>query len=263
MDGSLRLIDGFAAYPERFLWHGDTRTAILADLHLGGEANLARAGIYMPDVAAHAIKGAWARMAALAPARVVVAGDLFDSPEVGEGARRLWSKLAASLPAGCELLVTPGNHDPSEETLRTLVGEGARIEPAAEVAGWIVIHGHRAADAGPARGGARVRGWIVGHQHPAVVLSTSVRSAKMVCFAVASRIRMPGLILLPAFSRLPLGSNLLTERHWIVDMKRPRAQEVKIAGIVERDERTRGGETDAQVLDFGPLSGLGGLGAGG
>ena len=57
------------------------------------------------------------------------------------------------------------------------------------------------------------------------------------------------MVLLPAFSRASLGSNLLTERQWILDLPRPANEDIRIAGIVERGD-------DGQVLDFGTLADL-------
>ena len=85
---------------------------------------------------------------------------------------------------------------------------------------------------------------MVGHQHPAVMVATRVQGAKMICFAecaVAGR----NVLILPAFSPLPLGSNLLTGRYWILDMAAPAAEEVRVYGIVKE-----------RVLDFGGLAGL-------
>lgn len=223
---------------------------MLSDLHLGAEVTLSRQGIYLPDVSSGAIRAAWGRMVERGPKRVVIAGDLFDSPGVVEGAFPLVRELVGMVPRGGEVVVLRGNHDPEVEEMRAAVGElGIRVEAATVVGGYAVFHGDRWED-GVA---AAAAGAIAGHQHPAVVVGNRLGSAKMICYAVArvevGRRRLP-LIVLPAFSPLPLGSNLLTERHWIIDVARPSAEEVRILGLVERR-----GET-AQVLDFGMLSGL-------
>ena len=56
------------------------------------------------------------------------------------------------------------------------------------------------------------------------------------------------LIILPTFSRAPLGPNLIS-RHWIIDCPQPTPANIRIAGIIE----ARDGPT---VLDFGPLADL-------
>jgi hypothetical protein len=75
----------------------------------------------------------------------------------------------------------------------------------------------------------------------------------MICYAAGAaevegkRVR---LVVLPTFSPLPLGSNLLTEGHWIVDLPRPETGEVRVLGLVEPKGR------EARVLDFGMLADL-------
>jgi hypothetical protein len=55
------------------------------------------------------------------------------------------------------------------------------------------------------------------------------------------------LILLPTFSRAPLGS-VLSKHHWIIDLPWPGEEAIRILGIVEGAE--------ARVLDFGTLASL-------
>jgi metallophosphoesterase superfamily enzyme len=129
-----------------------------------------------------------------------------------------------------------------------------------------VIHGDQSHDAigtgegewiGPKPGRQWIpRGLICGHQHPAVILRNRIQNAKMPCFARCD-LALPGntsksvpLILLPAFSRAPLGSDL-SERHWIVDVPWPGEERMRIFGIVERKA-----EAESGVLDFGPLAEL-------
>ncbi|HVS73301.1 MAG TPA: metallophosphoesterase [Phycisphaerae bacterium] len=246
--------DGFFATAHRFVWHEATRAAVLSDVHLGAELTLREQGLYLPDVSYGAIRAAWGRMVERGPRRVVIAGDLFDSPGVVEAALPLVRELVGALPEGCEVTVLAGNHDPGAEAMRAVLGElGVGVEAATAVGGYAVFHGHRWADGREVwrrNGGAGV---IVGHQHPAVVVGNRVARAKMICYA-AGVVEVEGkrvrLVVLPAFSPLPLGSNLLTERHWIVDLPRPHGADVRVLGLVE----PKGGE--ARVLDFGMLADL-------
>ncbi len=48
------------ATAHRFLWHAATRTAILADLHLGIEAALIRQGLHIPGMPPPQLPGAGA-----------------------------------------------------------------------------------------------------------------------------------------------------------------------------------------------------------
>jgi metallophosphoesterase superfamily enzyme len=247
MDGFFALpppFEGFFASPHRFLWHAATRTAVLSDLHLGAEASLARQGLYLPDTSSAAIRRAWHEIASLSPARVVLAGDVFDAREPDGRAVGLFGDLVAAV-ASARISFLPGNHDPGVELLARMTRDlPITVEPVTEVAGIRVTHGHEVPEL-PAGG------LVTGHQHPAVILATRVRSAKMICYALCVVRRGGGprvpVVVLPAFSPLPLGSNLLTGRNWILDLPAPAAAEVRVLGIVER-----------RVLDFGPLAGLAG-----
>jgi metallophosphoesterase superfamily enzyme len=265
MQGCFLLPDpfaGFQASPHRCLWHDPTRTAVLADLHLGAETSLARQGLYIPDTSSAAIRRGWQEIASLKPARIVLAGDVFDSKTPDAGAIALFRDLVSAV-SGVAITLLPGNHDPEPDVLAALVGDlPVTVAASTAVAGIPIIHGHQSADArgigdgqwsGPPEEPRRhwiPAGLVVGHQHPAVILSTRVRSAKMICYALCvlrvGRARVP-LLVLPPFSPLPLGSNLLTSRNWILDLPAPAGPDVRILGIVDR-----------QVLDFGPLDGLAG-----
>ena len=57
------------------------------------------------------------------------------------------------------------------------------------------------------------------------------------------------LIILPTFSQAPLGTNLMTDAHWILDTPKPPADHIQIAGIIP-------GKDGGSVKNFGPLSQL-------
>src|SRR4051794_36266433 len=86
MAADLPVLPGVLATPNRFLWCPESRTAILADLHLGQAASLARAGLFVHDQALPALRQAWDFLVARSPERVIIAGDLFDAPRVDEEA---------------------------------------------------------------------------------------------------------------------------------------------------------------------------------
>ncbi len=249
MTGSLQLpppFDQFVASPYRFLWHSGLRTAILSDLHLGAEASLARQGIFLPDISTEAVTGAWKEMLALKPAQIIIAGDLFDSPDAGAEAFAFFRLLLDQAGADCSVTLTPGNHDPERRALAAAF-PGLQIATSAMIANVTVCHGHDLSQALPENGG---RGLIVGHQHPSVMMRSRLQSAKMICFA-SCQVSRHRLLLLPAFSPLPLGTDLRNPRHWIIDLPRPEMADMRIAGIVAP------AKGKPCVLDFGPLDGLG------
>ncbi len=236
----LALVDGFFATPHRFVWHAASRTAICSDLHLGIESSLADAGIPLPSSSTNTL-AAWQHITARNPAHIVVAGDLFDSAAPGESAIEMFRNLLAVLPSDCPVTLTPGNHDPSADLLADVLPE-LLIRPARVVGGYTVTHGHKLPPELRSAGNL-----IVGHQHPAIVLRSRVQSAKMFCYAEIST-PMRHLLILPPFSRTPLGTHLLTDHHWILDLPRPSDKNIRILGLIEPKNR------DAQILDFGPVA---------
>ncbi len=152
--------------------------------------------------------------------------------------------LFAALPAECRLTLTPGNHDPLAPL--QFIAQPCDVTPFVRIGDATVSHGHETVAAESAV-------WMVGHQHPAVTLSTRVQAAKMACYATCDIGGRKKLIVLPAFSRAPLGSNLLTGRNWLLPMPRPREEDIQIAGIIEPAP-----PREPQVLDFGRLSLLAG-----
>jgi metallophosphoesterase superfamily enzyme len=239
----LPLFPDLLATPYRFAWHPATRTAILADLHLGAFA--------LPDAVGAKTAQAWRQLAARQPRQVILAGDILDDPRAGspdvEACRSLLGLLGPQGAPGmwgqCRVILTPGNHDPSDLAMRL----GAESAPEARVGRYVVSHGHEPT-------AARPQCWIVGHQHPAVVLRDRVRQAKMACYAVcAPSARRPAMVLVPAFSSQaggPVGTNLMTGGHWILPVPRPASERIRVLGLVEP------ATGEPRVLDFGPLSGL-------
>ncbi len=247
----------------------------MSDLHIGGEAELARQGIYLPAVATAKLKVGWSGLVEVLrgsgeKSRLILAGMFLILPRrIGE-AIAFFCELVEQLPSGCSITLLMGNHDPERAVFERITGDfEVTFASAAEVGGYAVFHGHQSADAEGIGGGRwqTVRdeegktcrrwiplGMIVGHQHPAVTLATRVQSAKMICFVSATvsvgDARIP-LLILPAFSPLPLGSDISVERHWILDLPRPVDGDIRIAGIVESTEAR-----PAVILDFGPLSEL-------
>jgi metallophosphoesterase superfamily enzyme len=237
----LPLFPDLFATPHRFAWHPVTHTAILADLHIGAFPVSGDGG---------PVLDAWRHVLARRPRRINLAGDILDDPLAGPAEitalRQLLALLGRPSPDGrwgeCQVIVTPGNHDPAN------LGQSLGAQSAAEVTAgrYVVSHGHALTT-------SQSQPWIVGHQHPAVILRDQVRAARMACYALcAPSARRPAWVLMPAFSSQaggPVGTNLLSRR-WILPVPQPPAAKIRVFGLIE----PLGGQ--AQVLDFGPLSGL-------
>ena len=95
-----------------------------------------------------------------------------------------------------ETLVIKGNHDNYIQNV--LIEEGMSAVDFADIAGFRLEHGH--VDSGR-------RPVIIGHEHPAVRIPGS-GGEKIHCFVLA---REEGVLVIPPFSPMSLGSDLLTE----------------------------------------------------
>src|SRR4051794_330644 len=120
----LPLTTSIFATPHRFLWHAPTKTAVLADVHLGIESSLSAQGIYLPHVQGPIVRRQWNALLERHPAHIVVAGDLFDRPQPDERAVALCHTLFHQVEETCRVTLIRGNHDPAGEALRDVVGVG-------------------------------------------------------------------------------------------------------------------------------------------
>jgi metallophosphoesterase superfamily enzyme len=238
MNTDLPITPDLFATPDRFLWHPATRTAILADLHLTA-----------PFPGNSPTRAAFARLAARNPARVILAGDLVDLPELNESALAACRDLFALLPTACRLTLTPGNHDPADLVTALHIDS----TPAFAFGRNLVSHGK---DLLPAVAETSDLTWIVGHQHPMLTLHSRVQSANLPCYAVcefAAYHHPRRLIVLPVFSRdpgSPRGLNLRAAHSWLLPLPRPAASHIRIFGLIDSPA------APARLLDFGPLAGL-------
>ena len=175
--------DGWLLAPEGAAIHPPERVAVIADVHLGYEWARATGGDCLP---AHSLSETLEQLtrllARVAIARLIVAGDLVESPRpcrrTADDVRRLEVWLAAR---GIDLVALAGNHDPPRVPPRPATWE---------VAGWTIGHGHRPL------GAPRT---LSGHLHP--VLRAGGLTAP--CFLVG-----PRTIVLPAFSPNAAGWNV-------------------------------------------------------
>jgi hypothetical protein len=162
--------------PERAAVHLASRTAVIADVHLGYDAARRAAGEAVPD---RGWRGVRRRLESLLARheveRIVVAGDLVESVRCVDEARQLGSWLASR---GVNFWLVPGNHDRGLPPIPGLAVAQGPIR----VGRWLVVH-----EASP---GPRVP-TVSGHVHP-VVRGADGRSP---CFLVG-----PQHILVPAFS---------------------------------------------------------------
>lgn len=208
--------DGWWFTSERAAVRLESRTAVIADVHLGYEwARAARGDMVVP----HSLEATIERLGRLFDRcpidRLIVAGDLVES-------RRGCPRTARQLDALSDWLGLrkvewtwlAGNHDPPRHP---------PLPSTLEIDGWTIAHGHAAIEA---------ERLMIGHYHP-LLRGPDVEAP---CFLASAR-----LMVLPAFTDDAAGhdvTHLGLPETWRDDQARV------IAGL------------DDALLDFGPIGRL-------
>lgn len=171
--------------------HLPTRTAVLADPHLGYDQARRRAGDAVPLVGLDDLRAALAALIrGPGIAHVVIAGDLYEDARCSTLAEDLLTWLDGE---GVTLRVVPGNHD---RGLAARPGRLTLCPDGVALGDWQVVHGDRPTAA------ARV---VQGHLHPCARWGRLAAP----CFLAAAH-----HLVLPAFSREAAGGNVLGDARW-------------------------------------------------
>jgi metallophosphoesterase superfamily enzyme len=211
----MRLGDEWLLTPGRLVVHLPTRTAVVADLHLGyARARSARREAVPVPTLAEELGPLAAELERVAVTRLVVAGDLFEDGRGALGVELAEELLTWLSEVGLELAgVVPGNHDRG-------LGESAGLplcRAGVELGRWLVIHGDGEEPACP---------FVQGHEHPWARWPGGLGGP---CYLIG-----PTRLVLPAYSRDAAGVNVRGSGRW---------QGLRCA-VIAGDE----------VLDFGPLT---------
>jgi len=178
--------DEWALTPQHAAVHLPTRSAVIADVHLGYDAARQAAGEAVPTFSLRILRE---RIETLRDhfgvQRIVVAGDLVEDSRQTEALR---AALVWLNERGLAVWLTPGNHDRGLPLL-----EGLQVFPGGLRLGrWLIVHELDAARRTPQ---------AAGHVHPTVRLRGLSRPSP--CFLAA-----PGRLILPAFSEDAAGLRL-------------------------------------------------------
>ena len=169
--------------PSGVAWWSETRTLLVADLHLEKGASFARRGQMLPP---HDTEITLKRLAAAIdrwkPSRVVALGDSFHDDQAAQHLTLPARRTIADLQRGRDWVWITGNHDPSPPA--DLGGDSANEM----VEGGLVLRHEPEAGASP----AEPAGEIAGHLHPRAGICVRGKYIKRSCFAAsATRMIMP------------------------------------------------------------------------
>jgi metallophosphoesterase superfamily enzyme len=179
--------------PYRLAVHEPTKTAVLADPHLGYNDARRRAGDAVPHVSLdEQLAPLKQACAVLDLAALVVAGDLCEArldAEIVEQIRRGIADCGLELRA-----VVPGNHDRRWADFR----DKLPMHPEGfSLGAWTIVHGDRTLPEGPV---------VMGHVHPVWRRGSLVEP----CYLVR-----PNRLVLPAFSRDAAGGAVNNAPRWL------------------------------------------------
>lgn len=187
----MRVFQEWILTPWRLAIHEPTRTAVVADMHLGYDLARRQAGEAVPNMD---WDGYLAPLHAAASAqdidKLVIAGDLFE--KAFDPA--LWLQLRKRLRGlGIDVVgIVPGNHDRGlcEQKKLPIFADGFSI------GGWTVHHGHIP---------AKSDNVVLGHWHPCV----RIQDRKAPCYLAG-----PRRLLLPAYSHDAAGVTIWRHPKW-------------------------------------------------
>jgi len=150
----------------------ETKSLVLADIHLGIEWGLYRSGITIPSRMEHILKRIWGSMHEHSPDRIILLGDVkHNVPQISWQERDEIPYFLGSLAEHAHVDIFPGNHDGGIEYLLPEAGDvtvhpvrGAIIEDVA------YLHGHTWPD--PKLLSANFI--ITAHNHPTIRFTDSL-----------------------------------------------------------------------------------------
>ncbi|MDB9862480.1 ligase-associated DNA damage response endonuclease PdeM [Litorivicinus sp.] len=175
----------FSARADRTLWHQDSNTLFLSDLHLGKGAYFRQSGIPVPNGGEtddlNRLSDAVAETHA---SSVWILGDLFHHPpSITDAQMDRWMNQFIGLKVQFHVIL--GNHDRKGQPFAAALGFHIHPEPTL----WQGIELAHHPDSG-----AKAR--IAGHIHPQIEFKSATDHLVYPCFAVTDR----RLLLLPAFT---------------------------------------------------------------
>jgi len=153
-------------HPAMLVKSGDSRTIVVADLHIGWEVALSRKGIHVPAQTSKLLKRLVDLASAYKADRLLVLGDVKHTVATAETVewRDVPEFFAALARQVKEILVVRGNHDGN---LEPLLPETVKVLPSTGVVlgGVGFFHGHR----WPSPTLLKCKTLVMGHVHPVVV----------------------------------------------------------------------------------------------
>jgi len=242
VSADLWLIDLAAYLPGR-------GTLVIADLHLGYEEALHRAGILVPRRHLQLVEE---RLGAILegleprdrPRRLVINGDLKHRfAPLSQGEWRETLELLEFLNKKFEeVMLLRGNHDTNIEYLAECDGN-LKIEDSLREGGLLLIHGDRRPHRRELTGVELI---MIGHEHPAVSLRSLTGRREVYKAFLLGEYRGKRLLVQPSFNLLIKGSDLTRERAISPLLSERQLREFAVYPVSD----------EGKIYSFGPLAPL-------
>lgn len=200
------------------------KTAVISDLHLGIENAMQNSGIALPRMQIMDVIERTKRLLEKYDVeKLVIAGDL--KHEFGENLPYEWDDVRSFLNSlDVEVSVVRGNHDNFLAAI--LKDYSIELKEKEVVKGYTIVHGHKDCEE---------RKLILGHEHPAIKIRFRGANYSFPCFLVLNDTQ----IVLPAFSKLVAGSDIL--------------QTEFLSPIVKRAEKIEVYAVESEIFYLGEL----------
>jgi putative SbcD/Mre11-related phosphoesterase len=161
------MITPLTPHPAALVKAKDTRTLLVADLHIGWEIALSEKGIHVPTQALRLLEKLKTLIKTYKPNKLLILGDVkhtVATAELGEwqDIPEFFNELKRHI---SEIQIIHGNHDGN---LDPLLPEGIKILPSSGtvIGGAGFFHGHR----WPSPALLKCKTLVIGHVHPVIVL---------------------------------------------------------------------------------------------
>ncbi|MBR9700084.1 metallophosphoesterase [Candidatus Woesearchaeota archaeon] len=215
---------------------------IISDIHVGYEEALNKKGVLVPRFQfkdlTKTLEGMFTSLPKLK--RIIINGDLkHEFGTISETEWRHTLRLIDFLAKRCEkLILIRGNHD-------TILGPIAKkrniiVKDHEILKDILIVHGHNLVEERFLKQ-KKIKTIIIGHEHPAIRLEDGPRTEKFKCF-LKGKWKRYNLIVLPAFTPVQEGSDVLQENH--------------LSPFVEDIDQFKAFIVGDKVYDFGKIKNL-------
>ncbi len=198
--------------------------AIISDIHLGFENVLQNSGISIPEVQLEDVIENLEVLISHGIEELIINGDV--KHEFSQNLPGEWKdvvRLLEFLDERVKVCIIRGNHD---NFLPTILRKfpGIKFEEMLMVGDYAILHGHRNIEINAGK-------LILGHEHPSVKFRDSVGGVyRYPCF-----LRIDGIFVLPAFSPLMKGTDMLTATGFLSPLlKDSRVEDAEVYAIEDK-----------------------------